>query len=63
MRFAEQSNDFYNPSRKADHSKPLKDSEMLRQAGLSNGSVLVKGKRTANFETGEFMEMYTDLRK
>jgi hypothetical protein len=56
MRFAQQSNDFVNPNPKnTNYNQPLEDSEMLRQIGLSNGSVLVNNVRTFNFETGEFL--------
>jgi hypothetical protein len=78
MRFSQktdQADDFYNPNQKnADPSIPAKDIEILRQEGiysiylyfylgLSNGIVLSNNKRTANFETGDFIEMYSDLRK
>ncbi len=64
MRFSQQSDEYFNPNlTNTDLSNPGKDSEMIRQEGLSNGIVLSNKKRTANFETGEFPEMYLDLKK
>ncbi len=64
MRFAEQDEDYFNPKGKSsDANIPGKEIEIIRQEGLSNGIVLVNKKRTANVETGEFTEMFSDLRK
>jgi hypothetical protein len=65
-RFAQmsQNEDYFNPNQaNSDPSLPGKEIEIIRQEGLSNGIVLVKNRRTANFETGEFTEMFLDLNK
>ena len=68
MRFAQfknrQADDYYNPnSKSSDPNNPGKELEKIRQEGLSNGIVMSNNKRTANIETGEYPEMYTDLTK
>lgn len=65
MRFSEkQANDYYNPNQKtSDHNVPGNEMEMIRQESLSNGIILGYGRRTANFETGEFAALYMDLGK
>ena len=42
-------------------NKPPKGSQELMKDGLSNGIIMWTGKRTLNFETGEFPEYYNDL--
>jgi hypothetical protein len=65
MRFTQkQDEDYFNPNpQNSDANIPGKELEMIRHEGLSNGVVLSKNKRTANFETGEFPDMFYDLKK
>jgi hypothetical protein len=63
-RFSQQNDDYYNPNQaNSDPNVPGKELEMIRLEGLSNGIVMVNNKRTANFETGEFTEMFKELSK
>jgi len=43
---------------KSDTNNPASSRELLRQKELSNGVLLVEKKRTANFETGPFLDFY-----
>lgn len=59
-----QDDDFYNPQVGSnDINKPVKELEIIRKEGLSNGIVTYDRKRICNFETGDFPEYYEDLRK
>lgn len=57
--------DFYNlNSNNIDPKSPSQSVEMIRQQGLANGIVLTStGKRTANFETGDFQELFVESQK
>ena len=41
--------------------KTTKDRELNRREGLSNGLILVNGKRTLNTEISEYSQLYYDL--
>ena len=43
---------------KNDRNSPASSRELLRQKDLSNGVLLVDLKRTANFETGQYLDFF-----
>jgi hypothetical protein len=59
-----QDDEFFNVNEgSSDRNFPLKDLEILRKEGLSNGLIMFDRKRTANIESGKYSKYYTELRK
>jgi len=69
LRFAQISaspidNEFLNQNAgSTDPAEPTPHYEQIRKTKLSNGIVLSNKRRTINTETGDFPEMFLDLRK
>lgn len=56
--------EFLNPEAgSTDPLKPAIHYEEIRKKGTSNGILLNNRRRTVNFETGQYPEMYLELRK
>jgi hypothetical protein len=57
-------NEFLNPNAGGtDPAEPTPHYEQIRKSKISNGVVLSQKRRTVNVETGDFPEMFLDLRK
>ncbi len=57
-------NEYLNQlSGSTDPLKPALHYEQVRKQGTSNGVLLNNKRRTVNFETGDYPEMFSELRK
>ena len=48
---------------KNERNNPAQSRELIRQKDLSNGVILVDKKRTANFETGQYLDFFYAMQR